>query len=234
MRVSCSLATLSLVILVDSWWFGKLTLTTLNFVQTNFSSVSLFYGQNPWHFYITQALPILCATLLPSVILGWYRGVRGRFGRPARQLSIVVSVTIVIYSLNGHKEWRFIHPLLPILHMIASKVLVDSFDAQPKPPAEAKTRQAPRVGRKALGRLSIPSLPLYLILATLPLSFYVMRYHGRGQIAAMLHLRNSPSTELRSVGFLMPCHSTPWQAYLHRAELVDGRLWALGCEPPLE
>lgn len=36
----------------------------------------------------------------------------------------------------------------------------------------------------------------------------------------MSHLGDLVDTgELRSVGFLMPCHSTPWQSHLHRAEL---------------
>jgi len=32
------------------------------------------------------------------------------------------------------------------------------------------------------------------------------------------------------VGFLMPCHSTPWRSNLVYEDL---RAWALGCEPPL-
>jgi len=32
------------------------------------------------------------------------------------------------------------------------------------------------------------------------------------------------------VGFLMPCHSTPLQSYLHRPEV---EVWTIGCEPPL-
>ena len=63
---------------------------------------------------------------------------------------------------------------------------------------------------------------------------YVTFFHGRAQVAVMHYLRSLPPANLTSVGFLMPCHSTPWQAYLHRADLVEeGRMWALGCEPPL-
>jgi len=31
----------------------------------------------------------------------------------------------------------------------------------------------------------------------------------------------------------MPCHSIPWQSYIHRKELEKGRAWSLSCEPPL-
>ncbi|CAH7690497.1 expressed protein, partial [Phakopsora pachyrhizi] len=56
--------------------------------------------------------------------------------------------------------------------------------------------------------------------------------------------------ELRSVGLLMPCHSTPWQRYLHKPRLdpivkrkIDGnveveevkeRMWMLSCEPRIK
>ena len=41
--------------------------------------------------------------------------------------------------------------------------------------------------------------------------------------------------EVRSIGFLMPCHSTPWQSHLHNPQLDHpGKLWAIGCEPPLQ
>lgn len=63
---------------------------------------------------------------------------------------------------------------------------------------------------------------------------YVMRLHGSAQISVMEYLRSINASELHSVGFLMPCHSTPWQAYLHKPELSGGNLWALSCEPPLK
>lgn len=213
-----------------------MTFTPLNFLKTNLSHVSLFYGRNPWHYYITQALPILCATTLPSAILSWQRSLSGAYGTGARKLGIVALATIFIYSCAGHKEWRFIHPILPILHSLTSKGMVDSYFAHAPPPKKAGSAHAEsrsNRGRRPM-RLPVRSVHLYLIFATLPLCFYIMRYHGQAQIAVMYRLRDIPASQLRSVGFLMPCHSTPWQAYLHRPELDGGRLWSLGCEPPLK
>jgi len=42
------------LLLVDSLYYGKLTFTPLNFLRVNLSSVSLFYGANPWHYYVTD------------------------------------------------------------------------------------------------------------------------------------------------------------------------------------
>lgn len=202
----------------------------LNFLLTNLSSVSLFYGQNPWHYYLTQALPILCATSLPFAALGWWRSVKGIYGSNARTLGIVAASTLAVYSLAGHKEWRFIHPILPILHVLAARTLVGSHLSSGSSKPDSSSRSAPESQRS---RLLIKTWHLALLLVAFPVNIYVMRYHGASQIAVMDHLRSIPPSELASVGFLMPCHSTPWQAYLHRPELDEGSLWALGCEPPL-
>ena len=80
----------------------------------------------------------------------------------------------------------------------------------------------------------IPRRSLALILLQIPAMIYVAFFHGRAQIAVMHYLRSIPPANLTNVGFLMPCHSTPWQAYLHRADLAEtDSMWALGCEPPL-
>ena len=71
-----------------------------------------------------------------------------------------------------------------------------------------------------------------ILLLSVPTALQVVLYNGRAQIAVLEYLR--PRTDVRSLGFLMPCHSTPWQAYLHRPTMADpSRFWSLGCEPPL-
>ena len=61
---------LAFLFILDSLYYGKPTFTPLNFLRTNFSSVSLFYGMNAWHYYLTQAVPILCTTALPFTMHG--------------------------------------------------------------------------------------------------------------------------------------------------------------------
>ena len=67
-------------------------------------------------------------------------------------------------------------------------------------------------------------------LLSLAPSLYVMRWHSAGQIEVLTHLRGLSEKELRSIGFLMPCHSTPAQSHLHRRIPI----WRLTCEPPLQ
>lgn len=176
----------------------------------------------PWHYYLTQACPILLTTCLPFFLHGAYLHFRRptpRRDSSSVELTTMMGLTIwttAVYSLAGHKEWRFLHPLLPILHLFCTKSLL-----------HLATRQTTDLVR-------IPPRYLALVLLQIPAMIYVACFHGRAQVAVMHYLRSLPPANLTSVGFLMPCHSTPWQAYLHRADLAeDGRMWALGCEPPL-
>lgn len=205
------------VFALDSWYYRRLTFTPLNFLLTNLSNVSSFYGMNTWHYYLSQAIPILCTTALPFTAYGMRTPLANR--RAYKMLVGLLVWTLAIYSLAKHKEWRFIHPLLPIMHLFAARGLVDLSGLR-------KTQQS-----------MLPPLKrshLTLLLATLPICAYVVTMYCSGPISVMHYLLAVPPAELVSggVGFLMPCHSTPGQAYLHRPEAV-GRVWALGCEPPL-
>ncbi|KAG1756415.1 glycosyltransferase family 22 protein [Suillus paluster] len=215
---------------LDSAFYGKPTLSLLNFLRVNASPVSLFYGSNPWHYYVSQALPILCSTSLPFVLHGMRLAVKDDEVKLKTMLGCIVW-TITAFSFVGHKEWRFLHPLLPMLHVFASRSLVELYHRSAK--AEIKV---PQKKRKESATFSLPirTRDLCLLLLTVPASIYVVFFHSVGQIKVMSYLRSLPSENLTSVGFLTPCHSTPWQAYLHRPELAaPGRMWALGCEPPL-
>jgi phosphatidylinositol glycan class B len=195
--------------------------------------VASFYGVNQWHYYLSQGIPILCTTALPFAIHGMSLMASSRepSARPRYNILLgVIAWTVAVYSLGQHKEWRFIHPLLPLMHVCAAKSLVDLCSGTD---SKGKTKSKP--GRTAARQpLPIRRSHLALLLLNLPLIPYALLVHGRAQIAVMRHLRTLPPSELDSVGFLMPCHSTPWQSHLHRPELVTpGRMWALGCEPPL-
>lgn len=138
--------------------------------------------------------------------------------------------TITIYSLAAHKEWRFIHPLLPLFHIFATKSLVDL----------SRSRKSRKDDKKdtLFRKLCLPpirAIYLSLILITVPLSGCVILFYCSAPISVLSYLQSLPPDELQNggVGFLMPCHSTPGQAFLHREGLENGRMWALGCEPPL-
>lgn len=182
------------------------------------SPLSSFYGRNAWHFYLTQGIPILTNFSMPYFIYGAWLAVT-QDQHPLRRLVYLIGWTITIYSVAAHKEWRFIHPILPVMHVIASKPIADIYFTKRRRPLK-------------LSRIFTGYRRLWISLTLIAVPFLLF-IQSRAQISVIHYLRSVPDDQLRSVGFLMPCHSTPWQAYLHRPHLDNGLLWAIGCEPPL-
>jgi len=168
-------------------------------------SLSVFYGRMPWHYYLSQGLPLLTTSFLPLTLYALYYTLRiPSFLNPKFQLAATVVAVISVYSLIPHKEVRFIYPLLPILHALCATTL------------------------KA--HLQRRNIILVMVLLNIPIAWYGGRVHQRGVIDVIDHLRQT-QTAWDSVGFLMPCHSTPW---LHPMKNGTGKdVWALTCEPPI-
>jgi hypothetical protein len=113
---------------------GTPTLTLLSFLRVNSSSVSLFYGSAPWHYYLIQALPLLAGPALPFILHGAYlTSTQGT--RSLKLLLYTVIWTGVVFSFAGHKEWRFLHPMVPAMHILAARSLVSLYD-RAEPPSQ--------------------------------------------------------------------------------------------------
>jgi phosphatidylinositol glycan class B len=91
----------------------------------------------------------------------------------------------------------------------------------------AKTLQDLRWSTKTKNRILAG-----MILLNLPIAYYTSLVHQRGVVDVIEHLGNT-SSEWKSVGFLMPCHSTPWRSSMKTTD-ADKEMWALTCEPPLD
>jgi phosphatidylinositol glycan class B len=236
--------------IADSLYYGKPTLTPFNFLRTNLSSVSLFYGKNPWHYYVSQAIPVLLTTALPFTLHGIWITITSKSPRniPLRTLLITIIWTVGVYSLAGHKEWRFLHPILPLLYIFAAKSIVDSSFSQQHAKRDLKSAADPRASRAKIRPQTLTAIHrqfhlshiskkyLYLLLATVPISLYIILFYCSAPISVLSYIRSIAQKELdkTTIGVLMPCHSLPGDAYVHREKLAHGRMWALGCEPPLE
>jgi len=233
---------LATLFLFDSLYYRNSTFTPFNFLTANLSQVSLFYGSNPWHFYLTQGLPILCTTTLPFVFHGISTILFIKDAIALRTMLATIAWSIGIYSMAGHKEWRFLHPILPLLHIIAAKSIVDLSDRAARENNKKKVKSMKAIFGLSFSQHVLRSLPpiqasfLVFLLLTVPASLYVVLFYCSGPISVMSYIRDLPRDELRNgtFGFLMPCHSTPGHAYLHRRELAQRRMWSLGCEPPLQ
>ena len=94
--------------LIDRLFFGEWVFTPLNFLRFNLvNNISLFYGSHPWHWYLSQGIPVVFLTFTPLVVLGIARSKRF-------DLAVLMGWTVLVYSCLGHKEFRFLLPLLPL------------------------------------------------------------------------------------------------------------------------
>ena len=231
--VLCGSLVLAISLASDRLYFGFWTFPPYNWLTFNISkSLAVFYGRNPWHYYLLQGLPLLSTTSLPFVLMGLWRPAAAtpEQANVLRTLSLAVCVTIAALSLISHKEVRFIYPLLPILNVLAAPLAASFFTSIP-PSSDASSPSPPRVRNKPY---------LYLALSVnILLAGYLSFFHQPAPLSVLTYLRNQYTTlnpipnsnndDLFAL-FLTPCHSTPWRSHLIHPHL---NAYALTCEPPL-
>ena len=217
---------LGLGTLADSLYYGRVVFTPATFfVENVVNSVSVFYGTHPWHWYLTQGLPFMLTVALPWVFIGWYRVLTNRIQARDRDATRCIALAAVwmvaTYSLLSHKEFRFIQSVLPMLHICGALFLAS---------------EAPNSTNISDTIRSLPRYLRLLMLIQVPVAVYALAFHARGQVAIMGVLHNlAQSTSVHSIGFLMPCHSTPWQSHLHTQHLgadSGNKVWFIECPPP--
>lgn len=186
--------------------------------------MSGFYGTSAWHYHLTQSLPILLTTQLPFAIPGFLQEIRGRQTSAAQLLSIGSAVTIFTWSCLPHKEWRFLHPLLPIFIVFAASNLNERYDTVKGGVLAELLTCIP-----AYLRINQRSF-LWLTLTPILPWVYLTDYHGAAQVGVTNWLRTQGQMT-RSIAFYMPCHSTPWQSHLHGPPNAATPRF-LTCEPP--
>ncbi|KAL9095671.1 MAG: hypothetical protein Q9165_002103 [Trypethelium subeluteriae] len=235
--------------LVDRWFYGAWGFPPIRFVYYNIAqNIAVFYGTSRVDYYYTEGLPLVLTTALPFAIAGVWRSLRFRSeGLPPdlaspeagaikvsqgalRVFAITVCMLPMSLSLLAHKEVRFITPILPMLHILAAKPFASFYNPFP----------APRIGWRKL-------LLFGTVFVNLLIAGYAGYVHQRGVIDVTRVLRrehqqvlydlavageaNTTGLHNMSVGFLMPCHSTPWRSHLVHPTI---EAWALTCEPPLD
>jgi phosphatidylinositol glycan class B len=137
--------------------------------------------------------------MLPLAIMGLFRQ------SALSPLRLFIVLSILIYSMAaGHKEFRFIYPLLPPLFCLTADQLTSM-----------RHQKVILIG---------------LVVTQLPFGFYTAYWHQRGVVDVMDWLREYRAEQSIDVMFLMPCHSTPYMSHLHRP---TAHLEFITCEPPI-
>ncbi|KAK0748851.1 Alg9-like mannosyltransferase family-domain-containing protein [Apiosordaria backusii] len=258
--ILCGSAALAVSVISDRLYFGFWTFPPYKWLYFNMSqSLAIFYGRMPWHYYLSQGIPLLTTTFLPFALLGIYKTTFASAkpttllsARPTslsttasntlKTLSFALVVMISVLSLISHKEVRFIYPLLPILHILAAPYIT-SFFTSPSPPSPSNSQPATLTLRHKIFLINLLSINLLL-------AGYLSLFHQPAPISVLSFLRSeyerlhpdslslsltppttSPSQQHELFAlFLTPCHTTPWRSHLVWPCL---RARALTCEPPL-
>jgi phosphatidylinositol glycan class B len=257
-----STAIITLAGLSDRAYYGEWTFPPYQWLTFNITkSLAVFYGENDWHYYLSQGLPLLLTTYLPFALVAiWSSTSISSTVIPARisnirfQIAFVVLTMITTLGRISHKEVRFIYPLLPGLHVLAAPHVLSFFSGQ--------SVKYSILNASSKADFAIKSWRLYLLITALTAHFalatYATRFHQRGVIDVLsvlrieyehLHLTQRgqlypihpddafPAGHIEGAAnetfaaFLMPCHSTPWRSHLVHSTL---HAWALTCEPPID
>ncbi|MCL7763179.1 hypothetical protein MPF19_07090 [Polaribacter sp. Z014] len=120
------LFTVFLGILLDSWFYGELTIAPYNyFVENIINNKAAEFGVSPWYFYIVL---ILFYALLPIGILLISSTIIFTYHKKTSLITWAIIPFLIIHSLVSHKEIRFLFPLInfaPIILIVAYEYIIE-------------------------------------------------------------------------------------------------------------
>ncbi|KAJ1812186.1 glycosylphosphatidylinositol anchor biosynthesis [Coemansia sp. RSA 2598] len=221
------------MLLIDRLGYSQWVFPPYHFYIFNVQQdLGTWFGESPPLYHLYVSMPILFTSMLPFVIHGIY--ICYRTNRVTLEPAFVALSASFLFSLVGHMEYRFLYPLLPIgftyaaisIHSLVGPLLSDTT-------ASKKVSKKRKANSNNPGRWSVRNVLIYLLLTNVPATLYLDLVHQRGVVDVLKYLRtqaSSPDNAVSQIGFLMPCHSTPFYSHLHK----DLPMWFLSCEPPLE
>lgn len=205
--------------LLDRLMYGSWVIVPLNFLKFNFlSSGGDYYGTHKWHWYFSQGFTVMLFTFLPFSIAGSIKS-------KCWKLSGLIAWVLIVYSIQGHKEFRFVLPMLPIALMFSGY----SLSVMAKSDSDSRRKGSPNSHMK---RPSKVGFAIFFLLATnIPMALYMSLVHQRGTEDVMIYLSKEAQNEkVKGILFLMPCHATPYYSTLH----YDLPMRILDCSPSEE
>ncbi|KAJ4406615.1 glycosylphosphatidylinositol anchor biosynthesis [Neurospora sp. IMI 360204] len=262
--IVCGSAVLAVSLISDRLYFGFWTFPPYKWLYFNISqSLAVFYGDMPWHYYLSQGIPLLTTTFLPFALVGLYKSTSSSKTLTILQSNILKTLSFAVLSMVGtlsivsHKEVRFIYPLLPILHILAAPYVFNFFAAPAASAASAAATTTPAEGNAAPAtstttgpvtlrhKISLANL----LCVNLLLATYLSIFHQPAPLSVMTFLRteferihpDSLSLDSSSVDQAVPKQElfalflTPCHSTPWRSHLAYPalRARALTCEPPL-
>ncbi|EFX02587.1 alg9-like mannosyltransferase [Grosmannia clavigera kw1407] len=189
---ACGSLVLAVSAVSDRLFYGVWTLPAYTFLDVNLAQdVAVFYGRNPWHYYLSQGLPLLTMASLPWALTAVYAALTSSsspsssFSSNARRaLAFSVVTTVAVLSLVAHKEVRFLYPLLPVLNVLAAPQVASFFTAT-LPSTSSASKAPPSATSLRHKRLLSVGLVLQAVVAV-----YLSFFHQPAPLSVLSFLRH--------------------------------------------
>jgi phosphatidylinositol glycan class B len=113
-------------IVIDRWFYGEWTLTVWNYFTENIlHGKANAFGTEPWYTYVSEALvrlvpPFSLVFILAPIIL--------IFMDRRNALGWVILPFILVHSMIGHKEIRFLFPMVGLLPVVIVQAIETGAD----------------------------------------------------------------------------------------------------------
>lgn len=109
MALTCSIG-----ILVDSYFYGQVTVSWWNFFDWNVvKKAGSYYGVSPFYYYFKTLVQKLLRSALPFTVFGLFKALTN--WKSVSPFFLFILPYFIFSSLQPHKEHRFILPILPLL-----------------------------------------------------------------------------------------------------------------------
>lgn len=171
---------------LESMYYGRLTITALNFFYANiYQGVASYYGVSGALDHMTVSLPIILGPTLPLTVIALFHYLRqkkstGFHYQAITRLWQLCFGFVAAYSFFAHKEWRFMSPMFtPLVALSASGL--------------TKARR---------WYMTITAA------AALPVIIYATRYHKMAGISIAHHIKPTPML------VLVPCYGTQGPSFV--------------------
>jgi GPI mannosyltransferase 3 len=199
---------------VDFMFYGKWTLTPLNFFLFNvLKGHSAIFGTHPWHWYFSTAFPVVSLPFTLILPLLMSPALWKRMATPARWrvgvMCFSIVFTMAVYSLVPHKELRFFYPVVPFMIIIAAFLYLHH----------------PWLLQKQTGGPSQPRFWLFMFFVITNVMTYLIISVGyrRGTLDVMAEVRsgavltNTDGTPqvIERLDILTGCYATAGYSYVH-------------------
>ncbi|ESZ92192.1 glycosyltransferase family 22 protein [Sclerotinia borealis F-4128] len=206
----------------DRLYFGEWTFPPYQWLHFNISqNLAVIYGQNDWHYFLSQGLPLLLFTYLPFTILSIFKTytpstiTKQTFTSNIQIiLTHLTAVMIFILSTISHKEVRFIYPLLPILLILTAPSITSFFTSEIQtPPSASSSTSATSASSNLEPKTTRKPLLILLILLNIALAAYTTLIHQSAVISVTTFIRHRYESEMLDAQGI-PLYSPEAYSYL--------------------